>query len=79
MLYNCPQHAQNFSMASCQHVFYKEIENVSRCAVYGYKALGYLSEISASRRASQHFSCVLTNPSMLYNCTQQQTLFLFLQ
>jgi hypothetical protein len=30
---------------------------------------------SASRRASQHFSRVLTNPRVLYNCTQHAVAF----
>jgi hypothetical protein len=33
VLYNCPQHAQNFSMASCQRVFYKRNRKLVRCAV----------------------------------------------
>jgi hypothetical protein len=55
--------------------FIKEIENLSNVLYAVITALGYLSEHFASRRASQHFYRVLTNPRVLYNCTQHADAF----
>jgi hypothetical protein len=62
----------DFSVASCQPVFYKRNRKFVRCVVCGYNwsTRGFVRTLEKCWESLRSASRVLTYPRVLYNCTQ---------